>query len=187
MRKPKYAGYSNWKSKDQPVDLWRSQPSNWKGLSNPQGRNWSIPSRSKHNYFVWRYGMWSVMWQIQNRCLGSVRTMDTSQNFQKKCWKRLIRFQMHRLLWFRGTVRSARWDHLYDWWADAKTLDDSPYQATKNGNLSWVFTHRRCFLVVARRYSTDKEALNRATSVYVTDRVVPMLPERSSPGLGFVL
>ena len=53
-------------------------------------------------------------------------------------------------------------------------------RSLKNGNLELGVHIADVSYYVTEGSALDKEALNRATSVYVTDRVVPMLPERLS-------
>ena len=68
--------------------------------------------------------------------------------------------------------------------ADAKDLDDAVHiKRLKNGNFELGVHIADVSYYVKEGTSLDKEALNRATSVYVTDRVVPMLPERLSNGI----
>jgi len=64
---------------------------------------------------------------------------------------------------------------------DAKDFDDAlSYRKLKNGNIE-VGVHIADVTHYVRPNSTlEKEAYERATSVYLVDRVVPMLPERLS-------
>ena len=68
--------------------------------------------------------------------------------------------------------------------ADAKDLDDAVHiKRLKNDNFELGVHIADVSYYVKEGSELDKEALNRATSVYVTDRVVPMLPERLSNGI----
>ena len=68
--------------------------------------------------------------------------------------------------------------------ADAKDLDDAVHiKKLKNGHFELGVHIADVSYYVKEGSELDKEALSRATSVYVTDRVVPMLPERLSNGV----
>ena len=68
--------------------------------------------------------------------------------------------------------------------ADAKDFDDAiSFQKLKNGNIEVGIHIADVSHYVKSGSALDKEAYVRGTSVYLVDRVIPMLPERLSNGL----
>ncbi|MGN8055227.1 ribonuclease R [Pedobacter sp. 22163] len=68
--------------------------------------------------------------------------------------------------------------------ADAKDFDDAiSYQKLPNGNHEIGVHIADVSHYVIQGTDLDKEAYSRATSVYLVDRVIPMLPERLSNGV----
>jgi ribonuclease R len=68
--------------------------------------------------------------------------------------------------------------------ADAKDFDDAiSYRKLSNGNMEIGVHIADVTHYVKMQTLLEKEALDRATSVYLVDRTIPMLPERLSNGL----
>jgi ribonuclease R len=67
---------------------------------------------------------------------------------------------------------------------DAKDFDDAlSFKVLENGNYEVGVHIADVSHYIIPDSALDKEALDRATSVYLVDRVIPMLPERLSNGL----
>ncbi|RKI56899.1 ribonuclease R [Corallococcus sp. AB049A] len=66
---------------------------------------------------------------------------------------------------------------------DARDFDDAVYAEAQAGGWRLVVAIADVSHYVKERTALDAEALNRATSVYLPDRVLPMLPERLSNGI----
>jgi len=67
---------------------------------------------------------------------------------------------------------------------DAKDFDDAlSFKILENGNYEVGVHIADVSHYIAPDSALDKEAFDRATSVYLVDRVIPMLPERLSNGL----
>ena len=68
--------------------------------------------------------------------------------------------------------------------ADAKDFDDAiSFRQLKNGNMEIGVHIADVTYYVTPKTLMEKEAYDRATSVYLVDRTIPMLPERLSNGL----
>lgn len=68
--------------------------------------------------------------------------------------------------------------------ADAKDFDDAiSYQVLENGNIEVGVHIADVTHYVQPNTALEKEAYHRATSVYLVDRTIPMLPEHLSNGL----
>lgn len=69
-------------------------------------------------------------------------------------------------------------------WADAKDLDDAiSIQKLENWDFILYVHIADVTNYVTENSALDKEALQRATSIYLADRVIPMLPEKLSNNL----
>ncbi|MBL4653021.1 MAG: ribonuclease R [Flavobacteriales bacterium] len=68
--------------------------------------------------------------------------------------------------------------------ADAKDFDDAlSFKKLKNGTVEVGVHIADVTHYITPGSALDEEAINRATSVYLVDRVIPMLPERLSNGV----
>lgn len=150
--------------------VWVKISSFWKNDKNP---TWKIVK------ILWKEGDYraDIEWLILNSWLPNSfkeRVTKEAESF----WKEVLSGDLkNRKNYKKELVYTIDW-------ADAKDLDDA-INVSKNSDWNYVL---KVFIADVSHYvkeksMLDEEALERATSIYLPDRVIPMLPKALSNGL----
>ena len=116
--------------------------------------------------------------------LSIARGYDLPMDFPEKVIHQADRVPDHVLESdFQGRMDLREWTVVTIDGEDAKDLDDG-ISLTKEGNIYHLGVHIADVTNYVQGGSAlDREALRRGTSVYLVDRVIPMLPKRLSNGI----
>lgn len=116
--------------------------------------------------------------------LSIARAYELPMEFPEKVMNQANRVPDHVLESdFQGRMDLRDWTVVTIDGEDAKDLDDG-ISLTKEGNIYHLGVHIADVTnYVQGNSALDREALRRGTSVYLVDRVIPMLPKRLSNGI----
>jgi len=150
--------------------------------------------------FGWKNPKWKVVeilwkkWDLWIDINSFIAESGFSQKFDEKLLKDLEKKYLNNTIQTHTVgVYPIQWKNRKDFrkmftftidWEDAKDLDDA-ISVKKKENWSYkLFIHIADVAeYVKEKTELDKEAFKRATSVYLADRVIPMLPEILSNNL----
>ena len=155
-----------------PWDLVWVQIISWEDKKNPK---WKIVEvlwdENKLNLSVDSYILESGFKQVfSNEVENELKYFSENIDIKKSLWN--VRKDLRKLFTF--TIDGE----------DAKDLDDAiSIEVRQNGNFELYVHIADVANYIKEDWILDKQAIKRATSVYLTDRVIPMLPKKLSNNL----
>jgi ribonuclease R len=128
---------------------------------------------------LWR--KWDVWIDVMSLLLEGGARLKFGENIEKSLWG--IHTRIDSMEWKKRTKFTRLFTFTIDG-EDAKDLDDAiSVKKKENGDYKLYVHIADVSHYVSEGVELDKEAYRRATSIYVADRVVPMLPEKLSNDL----